>query len=244
MQNHNFRKRMFGDNYANNAVPGRYTGQPTNFAEYEDEFREIDSEKSASRVKYLRKQYLLVFVQQFLAAWFIYEAYQPAATREVQKKAAINEWLYTHFAWAFVIPLILVSLLSLVAFFKRSLLSSSPVNWIAFTLFTVSFATLFAYLTVTHQTTISTGATTTTVVYGTLYYLYPIFLASMISLALTVHTFTTKAELTFQSASLYVVGSVLFVVFLYLLFSSLELVVSHILTVTGIIWGFYIVWEN
>lgn len=69
-------------------------------------------------------------------------------------------------------------------------------------------------------------------------------MASMISFSLTVHTLTTKSELTFQSASLYVVGSCLLVAFLFLVFSNMQLILSHILTFAGIVWGFYIVWEN
>lgn len=247
---------MYGDNNYG-ASPGRYGGQPGNFAPYDDEFRDIETtKKTTARVRFLRYQYFLVFLQQIVASWLIYEGLQKTISSDNKEHgSAINKFLLENRAWSFIIPLIVVSVLSLIAFFKRSLISNSPANWICYLLFTASFALVFAYLSASYEYPlvdangvqireggVSTGALISH--HGTYNYLYAIFLGSIISLALCVHTFTTKSELTFQSASLYVVGSVLFVVFHYLVFTDISLIINHIITVVGIVWGFYIVWEN
>jgi FtsH-binding integral membrane protein len=152
--------------------------------------------------------------------------------------------LEQHWFATFLIPLIIVASQSLIAFFARSVLSKTPINWISYLLFTIGFATLFAHLSVTYKETGTRGGYPVVLQDGTWIYFYVLCMASMISFALSVHTLTTKSELTFQSASLYVVGSVLLVAFLFLVFSDMKLILSHILTFAGIIWGFYIVWEN
>jgi hypothetical protein len=251
---------MFGDNNYG-ASSGRYGGQPGNFAPYDDEFRDLEAtEKATARVRYLRKQYFLVFVQQLIASWLIYEGLQKTVEADAhgisrEKGSPINKFLLENSAWTYVIPLIIVTLLSLIAFFKRSLISKTPLNWLSYLLFTASFALVFGYISAAHEypvldangnqvRDIGTNGGSLIFHHGTYNYLYAIFLASMISLALTVHTFTTKSELTFQSASLYVVGSVLFIVFQYLVFTDISLLINHIITVCGIVWGFYVVWEN
>lgn len=226
------RNQDFSNSRQINAVPTGFN---------EDEFRERDPELSTARVNYLRRQYPLIFIQQALAVIFIYEALS-ANTNGSQNK--IREFLLNNWVWSFLIPLIVISLLSLVAFFVRSLIARTPVNWVSYIFFTVGFATLFAYLSVKYQERAVIGGIDTVTQDGTWIYFYVLSMAAMISFALTIHTLTTKSELTFQSASLYVVGSVLLVAFLFLVFSNMPLILSHLLTVTGIIWGFYIVWEN
>lgn len=209
-------------------------------------------------MRFLRYEYFLVFLQQVVASWLIYEGLQKTVSTDGNYKetgSAINHFLLNNRAWSFIIPLIVVSVLALVAFFKRSAISGSPVNWICYLLFTASFALVFAYLSASYEypllnesgQQVRVGNSTTGALvfqHGTYDYLYAIFLASAISLALTVHTFTTKSELTFQSAALYVVGSVLFVSFHYLVFTDISLMINHIVTIAGIVWGFYLVWEN
>lgn len=179
-------------------------------------------------------------MQQILAVVFIYEALTTAPGQTNK----IKVWLEGHWFAAFLLPLIIVSVLSLISFFARSILSRGPQNWISYLLFTVAFATLFAYLSVTYKEVGTRGGYPYTFQDGTWIYFYVFSMASMISFALSIHTLTTKSELTFQSASLYVVGSVLLVAFLFLVFSDMQLILSHILTFLGVVWGFYIVWEN
>lgn len=195
---------MFGDNHYANS-PGRYGGQPANFAPYDDEFRDIDNEKTTSRVKYLRRQYFLVFVQQFLAAWLIYEGLQKTVSTDgkyTEIGSPINKFLLENRVWTFIIPLVLVSILSLIAFFKRALISKTPTNWIAYLVFTASFALVFAYASASYEYPLlneqgtqvrELNAPSGKLIFhhGTYSYLYAIFLVSAISLALTVHTFTT-----------------------------------------------------
>jgi len=130
-------------------------------------------------------------------------------THEAWINADFKAWLLENWGFSYVFCLIVVVFFSFVSFLSKSNVAKSPINYVVYVIFFICFAFLFAYFEAKEKSVVDTG------------YVYAyVCMAGVVVGALFIHNLVAKYELTFQSAALYVVGSVTLLTLLFEIFTD------------------------
>jgi FtsH-binding integral membrane protein len=171
------------------------------------------------RIKFLRKLYILLFVQLLIATALVFTV-NMSSTFESALKAS----------WFVFIPFVLLLIgMCLSVWVVRKKVTAAPLNWVIYVIFTALLAMTSAW-----------GAAI-----GSSLLALNIFLtATLIVFSLFIYSLIVKAELTYQDAALFVVGSILATFELFLLFSKIRF--DHLVFVAmgELIFAFYIIYDT
>ena len=127
------------------------------------------------------------------------------------------------------VSLLTTILILLFTFFFRSAASQMPVNLLVYFFFTVSIAFCFAY----------------GVIYDESLSCFMILMGGfLISLSLLMYVLTTKCEITYQGATLFILASIFIVLEGFLLYSSMKVVIVLMVSFAEVMWGFYVVYDT
>lgn len=122
--------------------------------------------------------------------------------------------------------------IALVTFFYKQTVNHSPNNWVAYILFTVFLGFLLSYFQAERRALDA-------------YVYYAVFALLIVVLALFIHVFFTKQEITFQSVSLYVFAAAFWITFYYeVKIIDMPLLHTFLFGIFATIFGFYFAWDN
>ncbi len=127
------------------------------------------------------------------------------------------------------VSLITTIFLLFFTFFFRSVASQTPLNLLVYFLFTVSIAFCFAYGVIYDET---------------LCFFMVILGGFLINISLLLYVLTTKCEITYQGATLFILAAIFIGLEGFLLYSSMKLVMVLIISFFEVIWGFYVVYDT
>lgn len=172
------------------------------------------------RIKFLRKLYLLLFLQLFASG---------ICTLCVYFVEDLQEDLYQTPTYLILIPLFLLIAVLLLIFFQRKFISKRPLNILVYIAFSAFLAFSFAWVTALDSTL-----------------LIIMCMASSCTMAfsLLIYTCTTKTELTYQGACLFVLGAVFIVFQVFILFTQMNMNYLICGLVINIVWGFYLIYDT
>ena len=172
------------------------------------------------RIKYLRKLYFLIFLQLLMSGICMICVFFFEELRE-----GVNQIP----SYLIMVPLFLVLVILLLIFFQRKLVSKSPLNVLIYIVFTCFLAFSFAWISLLDTTL-----------------LIAMFLTSACSIAfsLLIYVLTTKTELTYQGASLFVIGAIFIVFQLFILFSQVQMNYLICALIIEVVWGFYLIYDT
>ena len=172
------------------------------------------------RIKFLRKLYFLLFLQLFACG---------VCTVLVYLLPELQEDIVQIPSYLILIPLFCAILMLFLIFFQRKLVSKRPLNVLVFIVFTCFLAFSFAWLVALDQTLII---------------LMFLVNACAIALALFFYVLTTKTELTYQTASLFIVAAIFTVFQLFILFTQAEMIYLICGLILNVVFGFYLIYDT
>ena len=171
------------------------------------------------RVSHLRKLYLLLSFQWSLVLLVTVLAIHLDDFNDILKGNPI----------IFAISLVFLVIIMAMTFFFRSVSSCFPLNVLLYDLFSVALAFCFAFGSINDSSNavlmIQAGCWA-------------------VSIALVVNVFTTKCEITYQGATLFILGAIFLVVEWFLFYTSTAVVVIFLIAIGEVLWGFYLVYDT
>lgn len=172
------------------------------------------------RIHYLRKLYFLLFIQLLICAIWTFCVYYIES---------LQEDLYQSPAYLVLLPFFALIVVLILVFCQRNLFSKKPLNILIYLLFTCFLAFSFAWITVLDSTWILLMLLTN---------------ACCISFTLLIYVLTTKTELTYQGASLFVLGAIFLVFQGFLLFTDAQIEYLICGLIIDVLWGFFMVYDT
>ncbi len=205
-------------NFPNFDQPAYPPAQTSHISQPED--KQLLITQAHPRIKYLRKLYFLIFLQLFICG---------ICTIFVYLFQELQEDISQIPSYLILIPLFLVLIMLLLIFFQRKLVSKTPLNILVFIAFTCFLAFSFAWLTALDETEIL---------------LMFLISACSIALSLFLYVLTTKTELTYQGASLFVLGAIFLVFQLFILFTETAIIYLICGLILDVVFGFYLIYDT
>jgi hypothetical protein len=163
---------------------------------------------------------------QLLVGWWL-----TSLVNSDSKKSGFRSWVLEWNGFTFWTCLIIVVVLQIVGLLWRSLVSQSSLAWLWYTVHTFAFSFLFAYFE-------ASNSPSNTLIN------YVFALGFWVSISLLVHSLASKTEITFQSATLYILGAVYSVTLYHIIFSQFSLETTYLSAFAVTLFGFYLVWES
>ncbi|EAR84136.1 transmembrane protein, putative (macronuclear) [Tetrahymena thermophila SB210] len=172
-----------------------------------------------SRVTYLRKLYLAVFFQILVTTFF---------THQAEYSVNYRSWVLNTTGFTFVFCLIVTIVLSLGAFLQKSQLSRPIVNYVSYILYTLAFGVLFSYFDAKYSSNFH----------------HTFVVLAYLTFGLFLHALLCFGIITFQNASIFIIGSVLLVTLKMEIFTQIGMQTIYVLSTLAILFGYYVIWEN
>lgn len=172
------------------------------------------------RIKFLRKLYFLIFLQLLVCGILTISVYMVEELREELNQIP---------TYLILIPLGMASVLLLLVFCQRKYVSKLPLNVLVYIVFTCFLAFFFAWITILDSTLII---------------LMFLISACAIAFSLLIYVLTTKTELTYQGASLFVLGAIFLVFQIFILFTEAKVDYLICGVLINIVWGFYLIYDT
>lgn len=171
------------------------------------------------RVAHLRKLYLLLFLQWSLVLLVTVLAF---------RLDDFNDFL-TGNPVVFAVSLVFLVIIMTMTFFFRSVSSQFPLNVLLYLFFSVALSFCFGFGSINDSSNallmIQAGCWA-------------------VSLALFVNVLTTKCEITYQGATLFILGAIFLVLEWFLFYTSTAVVVIFLIAIGEVLWGFYLVYDT
>jgi len=200
-----------------NPIPEPFPRQPDQTEHVDEKFK---IPQVHPRIKFLRKLYFLLFLQLLVCG---------ICTITVYFVKELQEDLNQTPTYLLMIPLFLVFVMLMLIFFQRKFVSKIPLNILAFIVFTCFLAFSFAWITALDST---------------LLILMFLISACSIAFSLMIYTLTTKTELTYQGACLFVLGAIFIVFQIFILFTQANINYLICGLILNIVWGFYLIYDT
>ena len=171
------------------------------------------------RVAHLRKLYLLLVLQWSLALLVTVLAQRIDDFSDVLMENPI----------IFAISLVFLLITMAMTFFFRSVASMFPLNVLLCVLFSLALAFCFAFGSINDTSNVCL-----------------MILAGCwaVSLALLVNVLTTKCEITYQGATLFILAAIFVVIEWFLFYTTTAVVGVFLVAIGEVLWGFYLVYDT
>ena len=171
--------------------------------------------QSNPRIKYLRRLYFLISVQQLIVTAMAFAAYFSESFKNM-----LNNTLWLLILSASVVGLIMIATI----FFWRTV-AKFPISLLLFSIFTVFLAFLCAYPVAYFNSLIPCNV-------------YLSFLA--ISVGLFIYTLFNKVDITYMGTTVYILGAVILVFEGFAMFSRISFLGIVFVAAASIIWGLFL----
>ena len=171
------------------------------------------------RILYIRKLYFMLSLQLLLVGIFTSSAYY---------SSQFKLFLSSH-SWIFFVSLGLGVLILFMAFFFREKLKLPVINWIVFIFFTLCLSFNFSYLVSIDKSDLALMVFITTF---------------FVNFSLLIYSLTTKIELTYQGASLFIFASLLFSLQIFLIFTAANFGGMILVLIGELIFSYYLVFDT
>ena len=172
------------------------------------------------RITFLRKLYFLLFLQLLVCG---------ICTVSVYFVKELQEDLNSTPTYLIMIPLFVVLTILILTFFQRKYVSKSPTNILVFLAFTCFLAFSFAWITALDSTMLL---------------LMCMISACSVAFSLLIYVLTTKTELTYQGACLFVLGAIFIVFQVFILFTQARMECLIFGLILNIVWGCYLIYDT
>lgn len=175
--------------------------------------------KTHPRISHLRKLYLTLFLQ-----WTLCMVFSNLAINLDDLKDFLLETPLIG-----IISLIFLVIILMMSFFFRAIAGQFPLNLLLYLFFDVSLAFLFAYGCIADDSNSCF-----------------MFLMGMwaVSLSLFIYVLTTKCEITYQGATLFIVAAIFLVLEWFLFYTTTSLSSIFVVSFGIVIAGFYLVYDT
>lgn len=172
------------------------------------------------RIHFLRRLYLLLFFQLLICVIWTFCVYY---------FEDLHEDLSQSPSYFILLPFFVLIIILILVFSQRELFSKTPLNLFTYIAFTCLLAFSFAWLIVLDSTYIL---------------LMLVINACFISFTLLIYVLTTKTELTYQGASLFVLGAIFLVFQGFLLFTTARIDYLICGLIIDVLWGFFMIYDT
>jgi hypothetical protein len=186
---------------------------------YQSQKEEDFGFKTHPRISHLRKLYLLLFLQWSMAALITILAIQIDD---------FNDFLLEN-PIIFAISIIFLIIIIAMTFIFRSVASQFPLNILLYLLFSIGLAFSFAYAAIDDNSNAC--------------FMILISLWA-VSLSLFIYVLTTKCEITYQGATLFILAAIFLVLEWFLFYTTTSVPVVFLVLIGAVIWGFYLIYDT
>ena len=138
----------------------------------------------------------------------------------------LRDFLQNHY-YFFIICAVMVLLLMLFGYLAPSRVSGPPINWIYFFTFTAFLSFFLAYFTS---------------IANSKYAVMVLLTANMLFFSLLIYALTTRTELTYYGASLYVIGASFLAMEMYMIMTDAKFMFLLMMTLVLGVFAFYIIY--
>ena len=171
------------------------------------------------RILYIRKLYLMLFIQLLIVSIITFCAWYFSDFKNFLNK----------YHWILTVSLVLSLILLFFSLFFRKFAAKMPLNWIIYILFTLLISFCFSYAVALGNSDVALMVFVT---------------GAAVCFSLMIYALTTKTELTYQGASLYVLGSILLTFQLFLIFTDVTFTHVIFVCVGEVLFAFYLVFDT
>jgi len=185
-------------------------------------------ERTTSRIVFLRKLYALLAVQYVVATLALrFITFDDASSIATEGKTeTVYAWIKDQNVVGIVFGVLLI-LIAIVVYFKRSWFRKTPVNVLTYIVFTLLLAYTLVFLSDSKR-------------------ILALFVVSVLVLCISLlfYALTTRLDLTFLGGTIYIIGSALFSYLAFLIVTDVAFFNLILLGLGIVVIGFYLIYDT